>query len=120
MRRTALVVLVLICSSTALACGQGGGASASNSVPFVAINPANASPTDQNIATLQDRLRTVPTDKSARVHLAAAFLQKVRETADPSYYVKADGLLASVGGLRSNDPEGLLLEGTLALARHPF
>jgi len=123
MRRTACAVLVALSVITAPACSRGGATSGGGSVggaPFVPENPASTNPTDKAVATAQARLRMVPTDPEAKKSLAGAFLQKVRETADPTYYVKVDGILASLGGARSTDPMVLLLEGTLLLARHQF
>jgi tetratricopeptide (TPR) repeat protein len=72
--------------------------------------------TDDQIATLQQVVRTHPTDANERALLADAYLQKVRETGDFSYYARAEGVLA---GARRNTAvlTGL---GTLALARHDF
>jgi tetratricopeptide (TPR) repeat protein len=86
-------------------------------VPFVAVDPATASATDRAIGAAQDRLRTEPTNAKARLALAQAFLQKARETADPTLYGKADALLAS---LPDDDPGALVARGVLALARHQF
>ena len=52
--------------------------------------------------------------------LAAAYLQKVRETGDPGFYARADGLLARALARRPGDAAALTLRGTLALARHDF
>ena len=124
MRRTALAVLATLSVITAPACSRGGGTSgvkpAASKVPFVAVDPASTDPADKAIGVAQTRLQQVPTDAGAKKQLAAAFLQKVRETADPSYYTKVDGILAGLGGAKSTDPEVLLLEGTLLLARHQF
>lgn len=124
MRRAALAVLAVLSVITAPACSRGGATSGSRSaatkVPFVSVDPASTDPADKAIGAAQTRLQQVPADAMAKKQLAAAFLQKVRETADPSYYAKVDGILASLGGARSTDPEVLLLEGTLLLARHQF
>lgn len=50
-----------------------------------------------------------------RPTLAAAYLQRVRETGDPSFYAKADGVLGT-----PRTPEALATAGELALARHDF
>jgi tetratricopeptide (TPR) repeat protein len=52
--------------------------------------------------------------------LAQAFLQKVRETSDPTLYTKADQLLDQVAEGSPDDPRVLIAQGTLALARHEF
>ena len=79
-----------------------------------------ADATQRTIADAEARLAKFPSDQAAKKTLAAALLQRVRETADPSYYTAADNILATLGGARSADPEVLLLEGTLLLARHNF
>ncbi len=82
--------------------------------------PTTASATDRAIADAERLIKRNPKDASATKSLAAALLQKVREEADPSFYARVEGALASLGGARSTDPEVLLLEGTLLLARHDF
>jgi tetratricopeptide (TPR) repeat protein len=52
--------------------------------------------------------------------LAGAYLQKVRETGDPTYYPKAQGLLSRALRLDPRSPDALTAAGTLALARHDF
>src|SRR4051812_9590912 len=95
-RRTAAAVLSFAVLITAPGC-RGGGASGDGSssaaVAFVPVDPASGSSTDRAIATAQQRLQAVPGDQEARLALAAAFLQKAREVADPTLYAKAAGLL---------------------------
>src|SRR5439155_1121807 len=43
----------------------------------------------------QARLRRTPDDAHLMTQLASAYLQRARESGDPSYYTKADGLLAA-------------------------
>lgn len=103
---------------------RGGGASgprpSTGAVPFIAVDPASASPTDRAIAKAQQALQANPADKQSRLDLANAFLQKVRETADPSLYVKARGLLDPLLKASPADPGVLVAAGTLALAQHRF
>lgn len=75
--------------------------------------------TDRTIGALQERLRqrATPSDQTA---LAFAYLQKARETSDPSYYTRADGLLQEALTTDPNAPDVLIGLGTLALARHDF
>jgi tetratricopeptide (TPR) repeat protein len=100
--------------------GHHSRATATNAVPFVAINPNSKSASDRAIALAQKRLEQNANDDHARVDLAAAFLQKVRETADPSLYTKAEGLLDDVSKRMPNDLTLLVARGTLALALHKF
>src|SRR5262249_14728947 len=48
------------------------------------------------------------------------YLQKVRETGDPSYYPKAEELFKHALDRDKNDVDAMVGLGTLALARHDF
>jgi tetratricopeptide (TPR) repeat protein len=76
--------------------------------------------TDDVIARDQTRLRQRPDDWKAVDELAGAYLQKVREVADPSYYGKVEALLHQALGHDPNDVEASTSMGLLALARHQF
>jgi tetratricopeptide (TPR) repeat protein len=76
--------------------------------------------TDALIARDQHRLRERPGDWAAVDELASAYLQKVREVGDPSYYPKAEALLTSSLRHDSKDVVAITLMGTLQLARHQF
>src|SRR5689334_16563375 len=64
----------------------------------VAFTPAAPVPVeqgdDQTIAMLQDRIRRNPADSASYAQLGLALLQRVRETADPSLYGRADQAFA--------------------------
>ena len=84
-----------------------------------AVALAPGASTTARIAALQATVRAAPT-VSAYSALGLAYLQRVRETGDPSYYPRAEQALRD--GLR-RDPrrvEALTGLGTLALARHDF
>lgn len=118
---TSAVISSVLLVAAVSGCRSGSDASAQRSaVPFVAVDPASTSPTDQAIATAQARLRLNPADDGARLDLARAFLQKVRETADPTLYRRADGLLSGLGRDHPDNPDILVTRGTLALAQHRF
>ena len=120
-RRRLALVAGLAALTLASGCSRGGGGDgAGAATPFVAVDPASASPTDQAIARAQDRLRADGGDDAARLTLAQAFLQKARETGDPSLYSRVDDLLAEATRGREDDPSILVAQGTLALARHEF
>ena len=106
--------------ATAPACSRGGGTSEQREGPFVAVDPNSQSATDRAIAKAQQRLRAAPKDGSAQLDLAQAFLQKARETADPSLYVKAAKLLDLVSKQSPSDLGLVVTKGTLALAQHRF
>jgi len=76
--------------------------------------------TDAYVTAFHNRLNQNPSDGRANEQLAAAFIQKARETGDPAYYTKADGLLQRALALNPNDFDTLSAAGALALARHQF
>ncbi len=115
----ALMGLVLM--MVAPACGGDHlRARAPATLPFVSVDPASGSPTDRAIADAQKRLHLNANDDEARLALAVAFLQKVRETADPTLYLKAQGLLDDLASRRADNPTVIEARGTLALAQHRF
>lgn len=73
------------------------------------------------IASLQDRLRAMPTDWRGFAQLGLAYVQEARITADPGSYPKAEGVLRRSLELNGRDNfEALVGMGALALARHEF
>lgn len=81
--------------------------------------PQNFS-TDAVIAYLQDYLKSHPDDFVAYENLGGAYLQKVRENGDPSYYTKAEQVLKQALALDPKNFRATSHMGTLALARHQF
>ena len=73
-----------------------------------------------SISSLQQQIRANPKDFDAHIKLANAYLQKVRETGDPTLYTKAEDLLDEAQKLEPQSPELFATRGTLALARHDF
>jgi tetratricopeptide (TPR) repeat protein len=74
--------------------------------------------TDTRIAALQRDVRAGRTDATAA--LADAYLQKVRETGDASFYTRADTLLSRALARNRFDADALVEAATLAAARHDF
>ncbi|MGH2658709.1 MAG: tetratricopeptide repeat protein, partial [Actinomycetota bacterium] len=73
------------------------------------------------IASLQDRLRAMPTDWRGFAKLGLAYVQEARITADPGSYPRAEGVLRRSLELNGRDNfEALLGMGALTLARHEF
>lgn len=75
---------------------------------------------EQQIAKLQDRIRANPNDVAAYEQLGAALIQRVRETADPSLYTRADQAFAEALKREPNSFDALIGQGSLALSRHQF
>ena len=75
--------------------------------------------TDEQIQTLQGLIRDNPDDWQSYSQLALAYLQKARETGDPSYYQKVEAALSKTAG-HQDDYATVSAMGALALARHQF
>ncbi len=95
-----------------------GTARASGAVGPAPAAPANA--TDAQILKLQAALRTQPDDVKSLAALGFAYEQRMRETADPAYLKKADGVLHRALSLSPSSPEAVIGLGSLALSRHDF
>jgi tetratricopeptide (TPR) repeat protein len=98
------------------------GSSSSPTAGGAADNPAAlvGASTDTRIRSFQALVRTHPKDSRGYGFLADAYLQKVRETGDASYYTRAGAVLATALRLNPRDPAAVTSSGTLALARHDF
>jgi tetratricopeptide (TPR) repeat protein len=75
---------------------------------------------DRSIAMLEERVQVRRDDAHSLAGLAAAYLQKARETADPTYYERAAEALERSLDIRPGNLPGLLASGQLDLARHDF
>jgi tetratricopeptide (TPR) repeat protein len=102
-----------------LALRPAGTAPATQPIQVVAAKHT-LSRNDQQIWDMQERVRTDPQNAQARAILGAAYLQKARETGDPSYYGKADQVLDQALAIAPNQLDALVVKGTLSLARHQF
>lgn len=87
---------------------------------FSGVADRTGAATDRLVENLQARLKTNPDDWPAYSQLGLAYLQKVRETADPTYYQKAEGVLQKALALEPDDYTAISGMGALALARHQF
>src|SRR4051794_34371832 len=67
-----------------------------------------ASATDRQIGTLQERLRQKPDDQPAATRLGLSYLQRARETSDPTYYSRAEGILQQALTEAADDTDTLI------------
>jgi tetratricopeptide (TPR) repeat protein len=74
----------------------------------------------QTVEQLQERVRRNPDDPSAYAQLGLALLQRVRETADPSLYTRAEQAFAEALKRDPSQLDALTGQGLLALSRHKF
>jgi tetratricopeptide (TPR) repeat protein len=82
--------------------------------------PATSQSTDARIASLQAAVKAQPRRARGYAALAQAYLQKVRETGDASYYKRAGAVLETALRLNPRSADATVVAGTLALARHDF
>jgi len=103
---------------------SGGAAAAPDRLPSGIAEELQrgfaAGDTESEIAGLQGELRLRPHDVKALETLGLAYLQRIRETGDASYYPKADGVLHEALAARHRDLIATAGLGQLALARHQF
>ena len=93
---------------------------ASPSSPAPLVVPDRRPDGERAVVVAQSRLAASPDDTQAQASLAQAYLLRVRETADPSYYQRAATLLQRALVAQPDNVDGLLAAGGLALARHEF
>lgn len=88
----------------------------------VGAEPILGSAADSEAAVIAaDRaLAARPDDPRAMAQLALAYLQRVRETADPTYYAKADELVSRALSADPDDAGVQVAAAGLALGRHDF
>ena len=72
------------------------------------------------VTKLQARARANPRDALALTQLGLAYQQRARETADPSYYPRSEGILRKALALGPRNALAISGLGSLALARHRF
>lgn len=122
-RRAAVAVvlaLALVASVGGCSGDDDGSVSRAAEIPYIEVDPDSTSPTDRAIEKAQTELRADPDDPNAQLDLAQAFLQKGRETADPTLYTGAEILLDKVAAVAPDDVRVLNAKGSLALTRHLF
>jgi tetratricopeptide (TPR) repeat protein len=89
-----------------------GGAAGDGSAPAAAALAGAPG----SLARLQSEVRARPSSRGYAL-LALAYEQRARETADPGFYTRADGVLRRAV---ANDPLAVVARGSLALSRHRF
>jgi tetratricopeptide (TPR) repeat protein len=102
----------------ALRDSQGAAPARAGVSTSLGAQPANR--TDAEVRRLQDVLRQNPDDLHSLAALGLAYEQRMRETADPTYLTKADGVLRRALRLDPRSAEATIGLGSLALSRHQF
>lgn len=118
-RTAALVILAVVLLSVPVAAVR----SAIRGDPpdaATALVTADALDGERAVTSAQRALAASPGDPRALASLALAYLQRVRETADPTYYAKADELVGRALARDASDATTSVAAASLALARHDF
>jgi tetratricopeptide (TPR) repeat protein len=107
---------------TAAALLLGGVLSGGSSKEAAAVPLASGlAETDTTLLPrLQAQVRENPRDARGLALLGLAYQQQARETGDPTYYTKSDGVLARALRFTPNDLLATSGLGALALSRHRF
>jgi tetratricopeptide (TPR) repeat protein len=75
---------------------------------------------DRTIRSLEQRLVSDPRSTGIYLELSQAYLQKIRETADASYYSKVDRLMEQATKFEPENPEVFATQAAVANGRHDF
>jgi tetratricopeptide (TPR) repeat protein len=116
-RRPTAVVLAFVAALAVFGVTRDGGGAAAGPPAFAAPQLRPGESTDADIRRLQAAVRA---GAPQQAELAAAYLQKVRETGDPNFYARADGVLRRALARGADDPAVLVVAATLAAGRHDF
>src|SRR5690349_13495544 len=81
---------------------------------------AGWSSNERSIPVLEERLKQEPGNARGNAALGQAYLQRARESGDPSFYTKAEALFERALAVNPKSMEALLGKATLAMARHDF
>jgi tetratricopeptide (TPR) repeat protein len=115
-RRSLAVALAFVAGVAVFTATRGGDERAAAG-PRIDVELRPAADTGEEIRRLQAAVRG---GAPREADLAAAYLQRVRETGDPSFYARADELLERALARGPADPAELTEAATLAAGRHDF
>src|SRR5919204_259752 len=122
-RRMLAAGVLAFAAALALLALVAGGAARRPAVSSLASLPDAPHPgasTGERIRILQATVRADPKDAGGWTQLAAAELQRVRETGDAGFYLRAQGSVERALQLAPGDPGALTERPALKLARHDF
>src|SRR5215207_1532889 len=115
------IAVLIITGSWMLTSNRGLSSRLQDAYAYLADSTSRTSAsTDAQIASLQERLRTNPEDWQSYSQLGLVYLQKARETGDPTYYQKTEEALEKALSFQPDDYASVAVKGALALARHDF
>src|SRR5215471_3240341 len=93
---------------------------ASCSHPSRPVHTMPWSANERAIPVLQEKLKADPGNADLNASLGQAYLQKARETGDPSYYTKSEELFKRALTSKPDHVQALVGQASLAMSRHQF
>jgi pentatricopeptide repeat protein len=75
---------------------------------------------ERAIPKLQEKLKSEPNNPDMNAALGQAYLQKARETGDPSYYTKSEQLFERALATSRDHTEAIIGKASLSMSRHQF
>src|SRR4051812_5804682 len=103
-----VAALAFAATFAVLAIASSRQSSAPSLATETAFVPATSQSTDARIASLQTEVRAQPQDARGYASLAQAYLQKVRETGDASFYTRASAVLGTALRLDARSPDAVV------------
>ena len=82
--------------------------------------PPSWSRIERDLGSLHELLRENPKSSANHTRLGQGYLQKARETSDPTYFTKAEALFQKALELDRRNFEAIAGMGSLCLSRHEF
>ena len=117
----ALTAAALLLGGVLRGSGSADAAAPTAAPAAAAVEPGFASgDTAATVSALQASVRARPDDAHALALLGLAYQQRARETADPVYYTKSEGVLRRALRFAPADLYATSGLGSLALSRHRF
>ena len=116
-RRLSAVALAFVLALAVFAATRGDERAAAGPPAVDAPSLRPDTDTDAQLRRLQAAVRR---GAPRQAELAAAYLQKARESGDPSFYSRADGVLKRALARGPEDPAELAEAAALAAGRHDF
>ena len=115
-----LAALLVIGAGFAVRALLGGGQALLTTGEPVPASGSVASTTDAQITALQKKIEARADNVENYLALSSAYLQKVRETGDPSLYGRADAALKKAAAIAPDSGDLFAAQATLLLSRHDF
>jgi tetratricopeptide (TPR) repeat protein len=118
-RRGALAAVLVVAVGAGLLAGRFVAAGGDGAVAAAGA-PVAAGDTGAVVDRLQAELRRRPDEPRLLTRLGVAYVHRARETADPTFYARAAGVLERATDLAPGDPDTMVARGLLDLGHHDF